>query len=217
LGFPANGRVHAVDAAQRAVGARAVAEYDRESGVDGADQAGQRRAPEIRVLIHTGGDERMRDLHEERGRPPEKQKALAVDASRDRVDGQDPWVPHTTSVALVRAFRFAFEGAIYVIRSERNARIQLVVAAAATVVGIWLGLGPIEWAVLALTMGLVIGLEWMNTAVEITVALASPDEHPLAKAAKDVAAASVLVGSIVSVAIGLFLLGPRLVARFFGP
>jgi len=120
-------------------------------------------------------------------------------------------------VALVRAFRFAFEGAIYVIRSERNARIQLVLAAAAAVVGIWLGLGPIEWAVLALTMGLVIGLEWMNTAVEITVTLASPDEHPLAKSAKDVAAASVLVGAIVSVAIGLFLLGPRLVARFFGP
>ena len=217
MGFPANVRVHAVDATQRAVGTRAVAEDDRESGVHGADQAWQRRAPEIRVLIHAGGDERMRDLHEERGSPPEKQKALAVDASRDRVDGQDPCVAHTTSVALVRAVRFAFEGAIYVIRSERNARIQLVVAVAATVVGIWLGLGPIEWAVLALTMGLVIGLEWMNTAVEITVALASPDQHPLAKAAKDVAAASVLVGAIVSVAIGLFLFGPRLVARFFGP
>ena len=87
MGFPANVRVHAVDAAQRAVGTRAVAEYDRESGVHGADQAWQRRAPEIRVLIHAGGDERMRDLHEERGSPPEKQKALAVDASRDRVDG----------------------------------------------------------------------------------------------------------------------------------
>ena len=53
--------------------------------------------------------------------------------------------------------------------------------------------------------------------VQVTVTLASPDEHPLAKSAKDVAAASVLVGAIVSVAIGLFLLGPRLVARFFGP
>ena len=118
---------------------------------------------------------------------------------------------------LVRAFRFALEGAVYVIRSERNVRIQLVVGAAATVVGIWLGLAPVEWAVLALTMGLVIGLEWLNTAVEITVTLASPEEHPLAKAAKDVAAASVLVGAIASVAVGVFLFGPRLVARFFGP
>ena len=120
-------------------------------------------------------------------------------------------------MALVRAFRFAFEGASYVIRSERNARIQLVVAAAATAMGIWLGLSPLEWALLALTIGLVIGLEWLNTAVEITVTLVSPEEHPLAKAAKDVAAASVLVGAIVSVAIGLFLFGPRLIVRFFGP
>jgi undecaprenol kinase len=120
-------------------------------------------------------------------------------------------------VPLVRAFRFAFEGAIYVIRSERNARIQLLVGAAATLAGIWLGLGPVEWAVLVLAMGLVIGLEWLNTAVEITVTLTSPDEHPLAKAAKDVAAAGVLVGVIASVATGLFLFGPRIVARFFGP
>jgi diacylglycerol kinase len=120
-------------------------------------------------------------------------------------------------VALVRAFRFAFDGAIYVIRSERNARIQLVAAAAATLIGIWLGLGPVEWAVLALTIGLVIGLECLNTAVEITVTLVSPEEHPLAKAAKDVAAGGVLVGAIMSVAIGVFLFGPRLIARFFGP
>jgi undecaprenol kinase len=120
-------------------------------------------------------------------------------------------------VVLIRAFRFAFEGAIYVIRSERNARIQLVVAAAATLIGMWLGLAPVEWALLVLTMGLVIGLEWLNTAVELTVTLVSPEEHPLAKAAKDVSAAAVLVGAIGSVVVGLFLFGPRLLARFFGP
>jgi undecaprenol kinase len=209
--------MHAIDPAKRSFSTRAVTEDDREGGVDRAEQTGQGRPPEIGVLINTRGDKRMRDLHEERCCPAEQEEALAVDASRDGVDRQDACVAHTTSVALVRAFRFAFDGAIYVIRSERNARIQLVVATAAIVIGIWLGLGPVEWAVLALTMGLVIGLEWMNTAVEITVTLVSPEENPLAKAAKDVAAASVMVGAIMSVAIGLLLFGPRLVARFFGP
>jgi diacylglycerol kinase len=209
--------MHAIDPAERAFSTPAVTEDDREGGVDRAEQAGQGRPPEIGVLIDPGRDERVRDLHEQRRGPAEEQEALAVDTSRDRVDSQDPCVAHTRSVPLVRAFRFALEGAIYVIRSERNVRIQLVVGAAATAVGIWLGLGPVEWAVLALTMGLVIGLEWLNTAVEITVSLASPEEHPLAKAAKDVAAASVLVGAIASVAIGVFLFGPRLVARLFGP
>lgn len=209
--------MHAIDAAQRALSTRPVTEHDREGGIDGADQSWQGRPPEIGVLIHTCSNERMGHLHEQSGRSAEKEKAFAIDPSRDGVDGQDPRVAHTTSVPLVRAFRFAFEGAIYVIRHERNAQIQLVAAAAATLIGIWLGLGPVEWAVLALTMGLVIGLECLNTAVEITVTLVSPEEHPLAKAAKDVAAAGVLVGAIVSVAIGLFLFGPRLIARFFGP
>ena len=209
--------MHAVDPAQSALGPRALTEDDRKGGVDGADEPGQRGTPKVGVLVDPRGHERVRDLHEQRRGPAEKEKGLAVDASCDRVDGQYPCVAHTRSVPLVRAFRFAFEGAVYVIRSERNAQIQLVVSAAAVVLGIWLGLGSVEWAVLALTMALVIGLEWLNTAVEITVTLASPEEHPLAKAAKDVAAAGVLVGAVASVAIGLFLFGPRLVARLFGP
>jgi hypothetical protein len=64
--------VHAIDAAQRAFSTRAVTEDDLESGVDGADQAGQRRGPEIGVLIHARGNERMRDLHKKCGRPAEE-------------------------------------------------------------------------------------------------------------------------------------------------
>ena len=115
------------------------------------------------------------------------------------------------------AFRFALEGLRYVVRSERNIRIQLVLAAAAIALGVWLGLGPIEWSLLALTIGLVLGLECLNTAIEITVTLVSPQAHPLAKAAKDVAAASVLVGAVAAAAVGLLLFGPRLVVVVFGP
>ncbi len=70
---------------------------------------------------------------------------------------------------------------------------------------------------LALTITIVLGLEVLNTSLEIAVSLASPEPDPLAKAAKDVAAAAVLVGALGSLAVGLFLFGPRLVARFFAP
>jgi diacylglycerol kinase len=73
-----------------------------------------------------------------------------------------------------------------------------------------LGLRGAELAVLVLTIGLVLVLEALNTALEALVDLVSPGYHPLAKVAKDVAAAAVLLAAITAVAVGLVVLGPRL-------
>jgi diacylglycerol kinase len=117
---------------------------------------------------------------------------------------------------LLRSFGYAFEGVAYIVRTQRNARIELVAAIAAVLLAAWLGISSTEWAVLALTIALVLALEWINTSLELAVSLASPDRHPSAKAAKDVAAACVLLGAVVSVVVGLLLFAPRLLARFAG-
>jgi diacylglycerol kinase len=117
---------------------------------------------------------------------------------------------------LLRSFGYAFEGVAYILRTQRNARIELVVAIGAALLGAWLGISSVEWAILVLTIALVFALEWTNTALELAVSLASPERHPSAKAAKDVAAACVLLGAIASVVVGLLLFGPRLVERFTG-
>jgi diacylglycerol kinase (ATP) len=62
---------------------------------------------------------------------------------------------------------------------------------------------------------LVLSLELINTAVEATVDLASPELHPLAKRAKDFAAAAVLIAVLFSTLVGLLALGPPLVARIW--
>ena len=82
----------------------------------------------------------------------------------------------------------------------------------------WLKLERIEWAVLILTISSVWVAEFFNTALEVVVDLASPDIHHLAKIAKDVGAASVLVAAFFSVVIGILVLGPPLfnrLANFF--
>jgi undecaprenol kinase len=81
----------------------------------------------------------------------------------------------------------------------------LVVAGAA-----FLRVPPLSWAVLALAIALVIAAELLNTALETLVDLVSPDDHPLAKDAKDVAAAAVLVASLGALAAGAFVLWERL-------
>jgi diacylglycerol kinase len=117
---------------------------------------------------------------------------------------------------LLRSFGFAFEGIAYILRTQRNARIELGVGIAAMLLAAWLGITAVEWAVLVLTIAFVLGLEWINTSLELAVSLASPERHPYAKAAKDVAAACVLLGAITSVVVALLLFAPRLVSRFPG-
>jgi len=117
---------------------------------------------------------------------------------------------------LLRSFGYAFAGIAYIVRTQRNARIELAVGLAAVALALWLGLSPLEWAVLAITIALVLALEWINTSLELAVSLASPERHPSAKAAKDVAAACVLLGAITSVVVGLLLFAPRLVSRLPG-
>jgi diacylglycerol kinase len=99
------------------------------------------------------------------------------------------------------------------LRTQRNAWIHAVASAAVFALGLWLGLDRIEWALIILTVGLVWMAEFVNTALEAVVDLASPTHHPLAKVGKDVAAAAVLVGAATAVVIGLLILGPPLQAR----
>jgi diacylglycerol kinase len=150
----------------------------------------------------------MRHLQQHRGRAAERDEQLAIQAARDGVSRKHPDVRHTRSVSLVRSFHFALEGISYLIRTQRNARIELGIGVVVLVVAAWVRVTPVEWAVLALTVAVVLALEALNTALELAVTLASPERHPLAKAAKDVSAAMVLIAAIGSVLVGIAIFRP---------
>ena len=111
---------------------------------------------------------------------------------------------------LVASFGCAFSGLWHAIRTQRNMRIHLVISAAAIAAGLGLGLNWTEWAVLALTMGFVLVAEMFNTVAEAALDAATPYYHPLVQVAKDVAAGAVLVTAMVSIGVGLLILGPPL-------
>lgn len=117
------------------------------------------------------------------------------------------------SPTLLHSFRHAFAGLWYTLRSQRNVRIHLLAAVAATAVGLWLRLDTQRWAILVLTIALVFFAEMINTVVEAVVDLVTEEYHPLAKVAKDVSAGAVLVTTIAAVLVGLLILGPPLLAR----
>ena len=106
---------------------------------------------------------------------------------------------------FIRSFGYAWEGFVTAVRTERNIKVMLAMGAAALIVGFLLQLDVTEWCIILICCGLVIHAELANTAIEAVVDLATDELHPLAKRAKDIAAASVYVLSFMSAVVGLLV------------
>ena len=108
------------------------------------------------------------------------------------------------------SFRYAFRGLSDLFRSQPNARIHAVAAVAATALGYGCGISRLEWVAVILCITAVLAMEAVNTALEYLTDLVSPEFHPLAGKAKDVAAAAVLLTAIGAVSVGLVIFIPHL-------
>ena len=116
-------------------------------------------------------------------------------------------------LSRIAAFGHAFRGWWYVLNTQHNTWIHATVAIIVFILGLWLKLPARDWAVLVLTIAMVFMAEFLNTAIEAVVDIASPVHHPLAKVGKDVGAGAVLVAALAAVLVGLLILGPPLWAR----
>ena len=112
---------------------------------------------------------------------------------------------HPSHPTFRRSFLFALQGCRTAVRQERNIKVMLGGGAAAIVAGVIVGLDLMSWAIIALCCGVVISSALVNTAIETVVDLVSPEFHPLAGRAKDIAAASELVLCVAVGIVGLLV------------
>lgn len=113
---------------------------------------------------------------------------------------------------FVGSLNCAIEGVLWAAKTQRHMLVHLLAAVAVLLLALTLRLTLLEFALLALAIILVLFAELVNTALEVVVDLVSPDYHPLARRAKDVAAGAVLVASI-----GAVIMGYLALSRFFSP
>ncbi|MFC5450239.1 diacylglycerol kinase family protein [Paenibacillus aestuarii] len=104
-----------------------------------------------------------------------------------------------------RSFRYAYEGIKYALDTQRNMKFHFCVAFLVLFAALFFHLSKSDVLFILLAVTLMIVTELINTAVEKAVDLAMPDQHPLAKIAKDVAAASVLVSAGFAVIVGMIV------------
>jgi diacylglycerol kinase len=110
----------------------------------------------------------------------------------------------------MKSFVYAFEGILTFFRTQHNAWLHFAAAIAVICLGFLCKLGACDWCVVISAIALVFITEMLNTAVEFLTDLASPQFHPLAKKAKDVAAASVLIASVTAAILGLIVFLPKI-------
>ncbi len=99
----------------------------------------------------------------------------------------------------------AWDGFYFCLRRQWHMQVGFVIGALVMLAAWQLRFSPVEWAILLVTICLVLTLEMVNTALEAVVDLASPEYHSLAKIAKDVAAGAVFLACMASVGVAFCL------------
>src|SRR5438552_5352568 len=131
---------------------------------------------------------------------------------KDDLKLQQKQLPQSEWSKFIAGFTYAFRGLWYALRTQRNARVHVCIAILAILLGIVLHISAVEFALIFVAITAVFIAEMFNTVFELCIDLASPEYHPLAKIAKDVAAGAVLLNAMLSVVIGVFVFGPHLLA-----
>lgn len=118
-----------------------------------------------------------------------------------------------TSKSRRASLGYAIAGWLYMLRRQKNTRIQAVASIVVLAMAIWLQLDGVRAAILILTITMVWMAEFINAAVEAAINVATAELHPMARVGKDAASAAVLLGVVASTLIGLLILGPPLLAK----
>ena len=115
---------------------------------------------------------------------------------------------------LVESFNYAIEGLTSALQNEKHMKFHTLSAILIVILAILTNASKVEILLVSISVAFVIITELINTAVEALVDLISPERHPLAKLAKDVAAGAVLVAAINAVCVGYLLFYDKLLDIF---
>lgn len=115
---------------------------------------------------------------------------------------------------MIKSFQYALEGFLSAVRSEANLRFHIALTVIVIAAGLWLQIETVEWCIVVLCIGLVVGFELLNTSLELLCNHVTPEEHPSIKKIKDISAAAVLLVSIASAVTGLLIFLPKLIDKF---
>ena len=115
---------------------------------------------------------------------------------------------------LFNSFKYAYDGLVYAFKYEQNIVVHFLATMLVIFLGIFFKISFTEWLIIFLIIGLVVATELINTSIEAVVDLITKEKNPLAKVAKDTAAAAVMVFALIAVILGLMIFVPKFIVLF---
>lgn len=110
----------------------------------------------------------------------------------------------------IGSFKYAYSGLKYILITQHNFLIHLIIAFLVTVAGLFFHISSLEWCILVITIAIVLGAEAFNSSLEKLTDLVSPEYNNEAGKVKDIAAAAVLLVAMAAVIIGLIIFLPKI-------
>ncbi|UII79342.1 diacylglycerol kinase family protein [Flagellimonas sp. CMM7] len=111
----------------------------------------------------------------------------------------------------IKSVGYAMKGMFLLLRTEASIKIQFVIALVVTGAGFHFNISNIEWMIQLIAIGMVMGIEGLNTAVEKLSDFVQPEKDPKIGFIKDVSAGAVMIVSILASIVGLLIYVPKLV------
>ncbi len=115
---------------------------------------------------------------------------------------------------FLHSFEYPIKGLRYAYRNEQNLAVDVGISILVLIASFIFKLSLTEWVVVVFTIGAVLSLELVNTAIEAVVDLVTEEYHPLAKVAKDTAAAAIFVIAVVAAIVGVIIFLPKIISLF---
>lgn len=122
-------------------------------------------------------------------------------------DHEEPFSPKKRA----KSFSYAFKGIFYMMRTQHNFWIQVIIGLLAIFLGFILNISMFDWGLVILACGMVLAAETFNSAVEALTDIVQPEQDPRAGRVKDLAAGAVLIAAIAAVVVGLLIFVPRII------
>jgi diacylglycerol kinase (ATP) len=116
---------------------------------------------------------------------------------------------NTFFTGRLKSVTFAFKGALKLISTEHSIMVQFSLAILLVFAGFYFNITATEWMFQTLAIGLVLGVESLNTAVEKTADFIHPNYHEKIGFIKDIAAGGVFFAAMTAIAIGMMIYVPK--------
>lgn len=112
-------------------------------------------------------------------------------------------------VKRLKSILYAFNGALFLIKTEASIQVQTVIALLVTIAGFYFEISRMEWILQCLAIGLVLGIEGLNSAIEALSDFIHPQQHNKIGLIKDISAGAVFLAAIFAIVVGLLIYFPK--------